>query len=345
MKASATDPSTELEDLILRALHGLADDAEGAALASQLAASSEARELFTDHAMLHGFLASEAKAGGFAVDREAFFAALENPPSAPNIVRTRRWWWLSAAAAMVVGLLSLTLLLLPNNAAAALDRVLAALDRPVDCSYVIRVRDPGADRQGGNPVEKPDRGRFPPGAFLDGARLHLRGSSQYVLEQALPDGVTRTLGSDGQTSWSIRGDGPVRTSTDPNHFSGGVLAGRQAMPFLELRTQLEDLRRFYQLELFTPPADPGTPAGLQGLRGSRHSAAQGGPREIELWFDPATNRIHRMLLNGLPRGAGGPASIALELASTAPLPPDFFHHQAHHEPSRPVEAATTTRSN
>ena len=33
MKASTTDPSTELDDLILRALHGLSDDGEGAALA------------------------------------------------------------------------------------------------------------------------------------------------------------------------------------------------------------------------------------------------------------------------------------------------------------------------
>ncbi len=344
MKDSATDPSADLEELILRALHGLADEAEGGALATRLAASSEARELFTDHAMLHGFLATEAQAGGFAADREAFFAALENPPSAPRIVRTRRWWWLSAAAAMVVGLVCLTLLLLPNNAAAALDQVIAALDRSVDCSYVIRVLDPGGDRQGGNPLEKPDRGRFPPAAFLDGARLHLRGSSQYVLEQALPDGVTRTLGSDGQTSWSIRGDGPVRTSTDPCHFGAGVLAGQQNTPFLELRTQLEDLRRFYQLEWFTPPTDPATPARLKGLRGLRHSAAQGGPKEIELWFDPATGQIHRMLLNGLPRGAGGPASIALELVSTAPLPPDFFHHQAHHEPSRRVQAETTPHS-
>jgi len=344
MKDSATDSSAELEDLILRALHGLADEAEGAALASQLAASSAARELFTDHAMLHGLLATEAQEGGFAVDREAFFAALENPPSATNIMHTSRWWWLSAVAAMVVGLLAITLVLLPHNAAAALDQVIAALDRSVDCSYVVRVLDPGADRQGGNPVEKPDHGRFPPAAFLDGARLHVRGGSQYVLEQALPDGVTRTLGSDGQTSWSIRSDGPVRTSTDPNHFGAGVLAGKQNTPFLELRTQLEDLRRFYQLEWFTPPADPATPARLKGLRGSRHSAAQGGPREIELWFDPATGQIHRMLLNGLPRGAGGPASIALELASTAPLPPDFFHHQAHHEPSRRIEAETTIRS-
>ena len=341
MKDSATDSSTELEDLILRTLHGLADEAEGAALASRLAASSEARELFADHAMLHGFLAAEAKAGGFAADREAFFAELANPPSTPNIVRNRRWWWLSAAAAMVVGLLSLTLLVLPNNAAAALDQVIAALDRPVDCSYVIRVLDSGADRQGGNQAEKPDRGRFPPAAFLAGARLHVRGSSQYVLEQALPDGFTRTLGSDGQTSWCIRGDGPVRTSADPNHFGAGILAGRQGTPFLELRTQLEDLRRFYKLDWFTPPAAPDAQTRLKGLRGSRHSAAQGGPREIELWFDPASGQIHRMLLNGLPREAGGPASIALELASTTPLPPDFFHHQAHHEPSRRIEAEAT----
>ena len=48
MNDSTHEPPSELEDLILRSLHGIADEAEGAALATQLAASSEARELFAD---------------------------------------------------------------------------------------------------------------------------------------------------------------------------------------------------------------------------------------------------------------------------------------------------------
>lgn len=335
MKDPTTSPDA-LDDLMIRSFHGLASAADSAALTSLLKASSEARARYAAHAQLHGLLASEAKAGTFAADREAFFADMEKTPAHAIIMRTRRWWWLSAAAAMIVGLFSLTLLLAPNNAS-ALNQVIAALDRSVDCSYVIKVIDHGSDHPA-PPIDQPDRGRFPPAAFLDGARLYLRGTNQYLLEQYLPDHVIRLLGSNGQSSWSIRGDGPVRTSTDPYHFGAGVLAGKQKTPFLELRTQLEDLRQFYQLEQLKPVTDPTTSIQLAGLRGSRHTTAQGGPKEIELWFDARSGQIHRIQLSGLPREAGGPASIMLELTSTAPLPADFFQHQSHHDGSRPVES-------
>jgi hypothetical protein len=44
-----------------------------------------------------------------------------------------------------------------------------------------------------------------------------------------------------------------------------------------------------------------------------------------------------MVLDGLPRNNGGPGRIELELVSTDPLTPDFFTHDAHHAPGRPIE--------
>jgi hypothetical protein len=159
--------------------------------------------------------------------------------------------------------------------------------------------------------------------------------------QTMPNGETRTMGSDGGLRWSIRGNGPVRVSQDPARFSGATAYDRQGLTFLDLRTQLAELRDHYQLEWRPAPSAPQTSPALQGLHGFRQSAAQGGAKELEVWFDPATGLIHRIILSGLPRGGGGPARIALELTSTAPLPPGFFSHEAHHKPDRPVEAESS----
>jgi hypothetical protein len=45
-----------------------------------------------------------------------------------------------------------------------------------------------------------------------------------------------------------------------------------------------------------------------------------------------------MVLDGLPKEGGGPRRVELELDSSDPLGPDFFTHQAHHEPGRRIEA-------
>lgn len=330
----------ELDELVARLFHGAASDVERGRLAGMLGSSAAARERFLDHAAVFGSVIDEARAGGLASDRGAAFAALEElPEPAPRLVR-RRWWpWVTAAAAAVLaGLLAVTAVLLPARASAALEQVIAAFDRPQDRVYSVVVLERGDQRPAvGGERERDDRGRFPPAAFLDGARLHLRGGTQFVLRQSLPGGETRLLGSDGRTSWTIRGAGPVRVSRDPTHFGGGLLAGRQEEAFLHLRAQLDELRRIYQLELFEPAGGGGAGVVVRGLRGVRRSAEHGGPKQVELWFDPASGLIHRLVLGGLPRGGGGPASVMLTLESTADLAPGFFGHGAHHEPGRPVE--------
>ena len=320
-----TEPVSTAQ-LSFRVLHGLATDEERADLAGRLAATPEERRDFLEQARLHSLLAQAARAGAFADDQARFFQKLEEAPEAAR--PRRRMVWLPLAAALVV-LLGLAALFLPQRASAALDRVRAALDHPVDRAYRLTVL-PGRAPQPRPPRD--DRGRFPPEASLDGATLWLRDGDHFVLRQTLPNGVERTFGSDGRTSWSLRSNGPVRVSEDSKRFGGGLMTRLRENAFIDLRGRLDEWKQFYDVRWIASP----TPTPLRILSGRRRPGHQGGPREIEMWFDPSTNLIHRMVLRGLPQDQGGPDSVALDLVPTDPLPANFFQHDAHHEPGRPV---------
>ncbi len=321
MTESAHSP---LDELALRTLHGIADEAEREALARLLARSVESRGRFLDHAGLHAMLAREAKAGTLADDTSAFFHRLEDSPARKpgRLLRL----WLPAAAAFAAACL-LAVAVLPTRASAALDRVIGAISETRDRTYRIEVVEPAPPHE----PSRPDRGRFPPANHLDDATLWLRGPREFILSQSLPNGETRRIGSDGNVSWSMRGTGPVRVSPDAERFGRAIFARNGEVAFLDLRTQLEDLKRLYQVERL----DRGS-GDTWTLVGKRRSNDQGGPREIELWFHSGTGLLERMILRHLPRENGGPRSIAIVLQSTEPLPSDFFSHQSHHEPGRTI---------
>lgn len=322
MSASTPDPT--FDDLALRVLHDLADDAERAELARLLASSPDNRRRFLEHSALHGMLSREAKAGVLAEDPRVFFEKQERG----SIAKTNRMlrFWLPAAAAVIAACVAI-FIFLPVNAMAALDRVIVAMNEARDRSYSIKVIDAGSDAG----TSRTDRGRFPPANHLDGASLWLRGPGEFVLSQTLPNGETRIIGGDGTQSWSMRGDGPVRVSPDPDRFGRAIFQPNGEAAFLDLRTQIDQLKRLYRIEWIDRDSRE-----TWKLRGFRSSHEQGGPREIELWFDPDTGLVQRMILNELPRGKGGPRSIAIILRSTEALAPDFFQHSKHHEPQRTV---------
>lgn len=322
MSESAPDPT--FNDLALRVLHDLADDVERAELARRLASSPGNRRRFLEHSALHGMLSREAKAGALAEDPHVFFEKQEGG----SIAKTNRMlkFWLPAAAAVVAACVAI-LVFQPVNAIAALDRVIVAMNEARDRSYSIEVIDAGSEA--GN--TRPDRGRFPPANHLDGASFWLRGPGEFVLSQTLPNGETRIIGGDGTQSWSMRGDGPVRVSPDPDRFGRAIFHPNGEVAFLDLRNQLDQLKRLYRIEWLDRDSSE-----TWKLRGFRRSHEQGGPREIELWFGPDTGLVQRMILHHLPRGNGGPRSIAIILRSTETLAPDFFQHAKHHESQRTV---------
>lgn len=313
-----------LDDLATKVLLDIADDAEREELARLVAASPESRRRFLDNAMLHGMLVREARAGSFAPSKGEFFRNLENAPA--RGARRLRHLLLPAAALVIISFL--LLFLLPMKANAALDRVIDVMSQARDRTYRIEVIEAPQEPRDSS---RPDRGRFPVGNFLDGAALWMRGPHEFVLSQDLPNGQKRLIGADGKESWSMRGGEEVRVSPDPARFGRAIFAKNGEIAFLDLRTQLEELKRLYQIEWLDR-----TSSVSHKLIATRRSADQGGAREIELWFHPQTGVLEKMILRQLPRGNGGPHSIAITLVSTEALPADFFRHQHHHEPDRTV---------
>ena len=313
-----------IDELAPRVFHGEATGDERADLARLLTLSPENRRRFLDHAALHGMLSRAAKAGALAENPNTFFQSLETSP-APKRNAFRKFW-IPAAAAAAIALASLPFL--PMSASAALDHIIAATTAKLDRTYQIEAPE---DRSNKQAPPRSDRGRFPVETFLDHSTLWLRGADEFVLRQDLPNGETRILGANASESWTIRGNNPVSLSHDASRFGGGLLAKHRELAFLDLRHQLADLKRLYQIEWLDKSS-----SGRWKIRGTRANADQGGAKEIELWFDPASGLLERMILRQLPRANGGPRDISVVLESTNPLPADFFTHTHHHEPGRPV---------
>lgn len=211
----------------------------------------------------------------------------------------------------------------PPQASAAneLDRLIDKATDVGDRAYVIRNLDALP--------EQPDEQRPP----IEGATLYIRRPSQYVLVRKFPDGRPFVSGSDGEKSWSVppAGAGAVRVSGDPLRFRGPVPGHQHGIPFADLRSDLVQLRDAY---VVTPLGSDAT--GKRGLLAIKKSSEYRGPNRVELWYDPATRVIHRMVFTGMPKARGGPDRVAVELLEQRDLGGDFFRHQTHHAADRRV---------
>jgi hypothetical protein len=248
------------------------------------------------------------------------------PGDKPEPARTAVGWQVWRQVSVVGGLVALVAIAFtavwwgnPRQVSAAteLDRLIDQADTR-DRSYIIRNLD---DR----PEQTNDR--QPP---IDGAMLHVRYPDQYVLIRKFPDGRPFATGSDGERSWVIPpGGATVRVSRDPMRFRGPVPGHQHGIPFVNLRSDLVQLREAYTVSPLGPNA-----AGQRGLLALKKSSDYRGPNRVELWYDADTGVIHRMVFAGMPKARGGPDSVAVELVDQRDQGADFFKHQSHHAPDR-----------
>jgi hypothetical protein len=241
--------------------------------------------------------------------------------------RPRQYWRRGALVSGLVAVVAVMFVAVwssnPPQASAAteLDRLIDRATDAGDRSYVIRNLDARP--------EQPEERRPP----IDGATLHVRRPDQYVLVRKFPDGRPFVTGSDGEKSWSVppAGAGAVRVSGDPLRFRGPVPGHQHGIPFADLRSDLVQLRDAY---IVTPLGSDA--AGKRGLLAIKKSVEYRGPNRVELWYDPATGVIHRMVFAGMPKARGGPDSVSVELLEQRDLGGDFFRHQTHHAADRRV---------
>lgn len=312
-----------MDDLSMRVIQGIADDTDRSELIRLMITSSDHRRRFVDSAILHGMLIREARGRSFAHETRAFYRHFEHSPKQllPRFAR----FLIPAAALLLISILVISFL--PAKASAALDQLIGNMKESGDRTYRIEVIEAPDEAL----LPRGEKGRFPPGNYLHGSILWLRGDKEFVLSQNLPNGQKRIMGRDADQSWSLRGHEPLRLSHDPDRFSRAIFAKNGDIAFLDLRTQLNELKHLFNLKWI----DRNSPE-LWKLSGTRKSDNQGGPREIEIWFNPQTEILQRMILRQLPRANGGPRSVAIILLSSEPLPPDWFQHHHHHEPNRKI---------
>lgn len=239
-------------------------------------------------------------------------------------IRSRRLWPISVFSLVAVLVVALLFAYWPNSpvelsAAEELNRLIDQATDHRDRTYVIHNLD-----------DKPEAidERRPP---LDGATLYVRFSEQYVLVRKFPDGRSFVTGCDGEHSWAIPPNGAVRVSGDLLRFRGPVPGHQHGIPFVDLRSDLVQLREAYNVS----PLGVGA-AGQRGLLAQKKSAEYRGPNRVELWYDANTGVIQRMVFAGLPKARGGPDRVAVELLEQRDLGDAFFQHKTHHNGDRRV---------
>ena len=310
-------------ELISGYLDGVLTEEQEAELNAWLKAAPENAAAFAEAARLHDPLYAVVRAAATGTP------AGQPPSRGPAPARDRPPRRFRRTVAVAGGLLGLAAGLLiavwvanPPEASAAseLDRLVDRAAAAGDRSYVIRTLDA---------LPPPTEERQPP---IDGALLHVRTPDQYVLVRRFPDGRPYATGSDGERSWSVPPDGnrPVRVSRDPMRFRGPLPGNQHGIPFADLRSDLAEVRVAYTLTRL--PAE----GGLAGLRADKKSAEYRGARRIDLWYEPTSGVVRRMVFAGLPKARGGPDSVAVELVEQRDLGPDYFKHPSHHAADRRV---------
>lgn len=168
--------------------------------------------------------------------------------------------------------------------------------------------------------------------------LHVRGGGQFVLVRKTADGRPFVTGSNGQTSWAVRPDGPVRFSSDLTRFNRDLPGHEHSMPLSNIHEGLERLREAFDVQLL--PVESGDEANIDDepsrlivavkKRGFR------GPKRVEVTYSVRSGLIRQMRFVEMPYG---PARLTLRmtLVEEQPLGEAFFDHQSHHDADRTVE--------
>lgn len=321
-----TEPARPADwDALLHAmLDGTLDGDGRARLSAALAADPALAREAAHAALLHDAIEREMVAGDVG-RRSARRLTLE--------ARIRRW---AVAAVMVLAAGIAAWITLRTTPVADAGQVLARLAAAAPLGdRTFRIEAVAENRGGGREERAAPAGRGGrPKPQLDGATLWLRGADQYVIERQAEDGTTTITGSDGRTSWNVPARGTVRVSANPARFRGALPGARHDLPFIDVPGGLAALGQAYDVAF--GPSETVDGRALACIRGTRRAGASGGPRDIAIWFDPQTDAVRRMRFTNLPQAQGGPRAVTLELVSDAALAADFFRHDSHHTPDRPV---------
>ncbi len=343
----AEDLPPEMESLVSRHFDGELGHEEHHCLQKWINASSENAKIYVDFAILHDrLLKANTQVAGNLDDRiedsfEPFLASRGNQ---------KRLSWAIGALSSIAALLLISLFVVPmlqgTPALAAetqLERLIEVARKSSDRTYLITSLEFRGNKRHGakwnrnEVLDERNRRRGKVQAPVDGALLHVRGESSYVLIRRFENGDEFITGSDGKTSWSVPPKGRIRVSDNVQRFRSEMPGNQHAIPFITLQDDLKQIRAAYNIQWLDPEL------GIEEARSGQHclvakkkSAEHRGPKYVEIWFDLETGTIIEMLLDKLPQAKGGPKTVLLELIGKSEMPEEFFQHTTHHDSNRRV---------
>jgi hypothetical protein len=166
----------------------------------------------------------------------------------------------------------------------------------------------------------------------------VRKGNQFVLIRSMSGDRRFVTGSNGQTSWAVRPDGPVRVSADLTRFNRDLPGHEHDFPLIQIERGLVHLRDAYDIQLL--PIENGDDAVSAEVptrllvavkkRGYR------GPQRVEITYVVRTGEIRQLRFVEMPYGPEH-LTVRLTLEEERPLGPLFFDHESHHESNRVVE--------
>lgn len=307
--------------------------------ASEMAALLVVHGLLTETAAYDEDAAvSRMKALMLRIESEAQTKTVPNTPRV-GLMGHRRVALLTSSFVVAAVLMAMVFVVAPQQsvsaAMASLERVIEAAAKPIDRTYTVQVIEQYSPDKRPRNLPNPVHQR-PAKEGIDGASIVVRGANQYVMTVVLDSGIKRLIGCDGEVSWAFREDGPVHVSPDLDRFRGGMPGSQQDLPFLNIHDHLSQLTVGYDVVLSDQVATADDGSELSQLICTRKSNAVRGPKRVELSFDRRDGTVRTMVLDGLPRGRGGPKSVRLELTGQDELSPEFYSHQSHHEPGKRI---------
>ena len=254
--------------------------------------------------------------------------AIEDRPTATGVrVRQRGWQSLAAVAACLT--VACTLFWFQSSRESRASDVLQEIGR-VSLERIDRVYD---FRRVLSTSGKSDQHQ---------GRLYLRGCDGFVV---VCDGVV--LGRNTDEFWFVPPNGPVIVAEDFEWLVGqsehekleiellnALAIDSRSLPLVQLSSAVELMQHDYEVTLDVDKLHGGH---VDVLVGRLRDEIKGLPDTIRLWSDRDSRIIQRAELEWKRGEERSPANmVVLELLATEGVEADWYDHQAHHPPDRPL---------
>jgi tellurite resistance protein len=317
--------------LVHRYLDSDLNDEELQRLESALTSSSELRKAFVQVALIHEKLSQELAPTAFG----SSLPELNREESeAKGSQRLRRYGqWRSAIVFLATSVLLMVGLFMVFNrnqlsASQEITRLIQSLSSG-DKLYSIDVEQIALPSQ--KQLDRYDSSR-PPKPSLEGAKLFLRGADQFVLKRYLGDDSVFITGSDGQISWAIAPDGPIRISKDVHEFNRDLPGHEHSIPLANLTQGLTQVQKAYAIQM-VPVSSSGQLEDQESMLIATKKRGQRGPKRIEMQYEVETGRIVQIRFIEMPYGPER-LTVRLTLIDENDLPLDFFRYSYHQTKDR-----------